>query len=452
MGSNTNVTMDDPRFKGLKPLRVRATLSTPTMHQEELEYIRSAFDSGWVTTVGENINSIEKLAADFTGMKYAVALTCGTAALHLAIKLAAERLYNSSTGVSTPDGKGPGGALFGRRVFCSDLTFDATVNPIVYEGGEPIFIDSEYETWNMDPAALEKAFEMYPEVRLVVLVHLYGMPSKAMEIKRICEKHGALLVEDAAESLGASIGGQQTGSFGDYGVLSFNGNKIITGSSGGILLVNDPYSAGKARKWSTQAREAAPWYEHEELGYNYRISNIVAGIVRGQWEHIREHIAQKKAVYERYREGFKGLPASVNPMGGNLGPSNGGEVMSNYWLSCLLINREALSASARSARKAVYRREAGKSCPTEILETLNAFNAEGRPIWKPMHLQPIYMNNAFVTKEGSGRMNSFAYGKGFGSSGVSTDIFERGLCLPSDNKMTEEQQGVVVEVVKRCFT
>jgi dTDP-4-amino-4,6-dideoxygalactose transaminase len=434
--------LNDTRFEGLKPLTNRANLATPTMHDGiEMDYVKRAYESGWVTTVGENINELERMAAETIGMKHAVALTCGTAAIHLAVKLAAERLYQSSTGISTPNGKGYGGSLLGKRVFVSDLTFDATVNPIVYEGGEPILIDSEYDSWNMDPEALEKAFELYPDVKLVVLVHLYGTPAKVKKIKQICEKHGALLIEDAAESLGAKADGQMTGSFGDYGVISFNGNKIITGSMGGMLLVPDEYSANKARKWATQAREASPWYEHEELGYNYRISNVVAGIICGQWGFLKSHIEQKRKVYNQYKEALKELPIKMNPTMDD----------SNYWLSGFIIEENAMAGTARSDRTAVFNREAGKSSPTEILEALSAFNCEGRPIWKPMHMQPIYAGNGFVTKNGNGRAQSNAYIGHMGSSDVSSDLFHRGLCLPSDNKLDENQIDTVVEIVKRCF-
>ena len=426
----------DLRLKKLKPLEQRALLSSPTMHGEEMDYIKKAYDSKWMTTVGENINEIEKLAAEYIGVNFAIALNCGTSALHLAVKLAAEKLYNSSSGISTPSGLGPGGSLYGKRVFCSDMTFDATVNPVVYEGGEPVFIDSEYETWNMDPLALEKAFELYPDVRLVVVAHLYGTPAKIDEIKEVCRKHKALIIEDAAESLGARYNGKQTGSFGDYGVISFNGNKIITGSSGGMLLVHDEHSGNKARKWSTQSSEAAPWYQHEELGYNYRISNVIAGVVRGQWGYIEKHIEQKKEIYYRYKEGLKDLPISMNPTGNADG-------IPNYWLSCMLIDKEALCETQRSDCEAVYIRRKGKTCPTEILEILNDFNAEGRPIWKPMHMQSIYRNNGFVTKDGSKRGNS--------NLCTSSDIFNRGLCLPSDNKMDEKSQSMIIELIHRCF-
>ena len=324
------------------------------------------------------------------------------------------------------------------------MTFDATVNPVAYEGGEAVFIDTEYDTWNMDPAALEKAFEIYPEVRLVVVAHLYGVPGKIDEIKRICAQHHALIVEDAAESFGATYKGAQTGTFGDVGVISYNGNKIITGSSGGMLLTDSQEDANKARKWSTQSREDAAWYQHEEVGYNYRMSNIIAGVVRGQMPYLEEHIAQKKAIYERYRDGLKDLPVKMNPFDReNSEP--------NYWLSCLLIEPEAMCPQVRGEKKSLYISEHGKSCPTEILEAMAAFNAEGRSIWKPMHMQPIYRMNGFVTSEGNGRGRSNAYIHEGKAVDVGKDIFERGLCLPSDNKTTMEQLDRICEIIKRCF-
>lgn len=434
----------DTRFKNIKMPEAKVLLASPTMHGQELNYVRKAYDSGWMTTMGENINRLEEDMAKLVGISDAVGLSCGTAALHLAVKLAAEKLYGSSSGLSTPFGLGTGGSLKGVRVFCSDMTFDATVNPVLYEGGEPIFIDSEPDTWNMSPEALEKAFEIYSDVRLVILVHLYGTPAKLDEIKGICEAHRALLIEDAAESLGATYRNQQTGSFGDYGVISFNGNKIITGSSGGMLLVHDAYSGEKARKWSTQSREAAPWYEHEELGYNYRMSNVIAGIVRGQALYLKEHIARKKAIYERYREGLKGTPVTVNPFSTE-------DSEPNYWLSCITVNHDFMSRMERSERSAVWADEQGKSCPDEILAVLKSFDIEGRPIWKPMHMQPMYRNNGFVTSFGSGRGNSNAYGGNDRKKPVDEDIFNRGLCLPSDIKMTDRQQDVVIEIIRRCF-
>lgn len=405
-------------------------LSSPTMHGEEMKYVKEAYDTNWMTTIGENINEIEKITCEKLGCKYAVALSAGTSALHLAVKLA--------------------GVKSGDKVFCSDMTFSATVNPVIYEGGIPIFIDTEYDTWNMDPIALEKAFELYPEVKVVVVAHLYGTPGKIDEIKKICQKHNALIIEDAAESLGATYKGKQTGTFGDYNCISFNGNKIITGSSGGMLLTDSEDAANKVRKWSTQSRENAPWYLHEEIGYNYRMSNVIAGVVRGQYSHLEEHIAKKKAIYLRYKEGLKELPIKMNPY-------NQIDSEPNFWLSCMIINKDAMCHQVRSESKALYISEKGKSCPTEILETLAKYNAEGRPIWNPMHMQPIFRNNAFITREGNGRAQTNAYINGgyYGKDGlpldIGADIFTRGLCLPSDIKMTEEEQDKIIEIIKSCF-
>lgn len=442
--------------KGLKAFERKVWLSSPTMHGEELEYMKRAYDTNWMSTVGENLDELEKFVGTHMGGMYAVALSSGTAALHLAVKLAAGKLYGSSSGISTPDGLGRGGSLYGRRVFCSDMTFDATVNPVVYEGGEPVFIDTEEETWNMSPEALEKAFEIYPDVKIVVMAHLYGTPGKIQKIRDICDSHKVLLIEDAAESLGAQYRDKdgvmrQTGTFGDYSIISFNGNKIITGSSGGMLLCHSKEEADKARKWSTQSREDAPWYQHEELGYNYRMSNVIAGIVRGQWKYLQEHIEKKKKIYERYREGLKALPVRMNLYDvENSTP--------NFWLSCLLIDKEAMCESVRSEKGFGYRNEGGKSCPDEILEMLRRMNAEGRPIWKPMHMQPMYRMNGFVTREGNGRAESNAYiaGQEAGSDGrpldIGMDIFERGLCLPSDIKMTEGEQERIIDTVRGCFS
>lgn len=405
-------------------------LSSPTMHGDELAYVKEAYDTNWMSTVGANLNELERLVCEKAGCGYAVALASGTAALHLAVKLAKV-------------GRGD-------KVFCSDMTFDATVNPVVYEGGVPVFIDTEYDTWNMDPVALEKAFALYPEVKAVVFAHLYGTPAKIDEIKEICDAHGAVIVEDAAESFGATYKGQQTGTFGQYNCISFNGNKIITGSAGGMFLTDDLEAANKVRKWSTQARENAPWYQHEELGYNYRMSNVIAGIVRGQMAYLDAHIAGKKAIYERYKEGFRDLPVSMNPFdASNSEP--------NFWLSCMLIDADAMCKQVRGECEVLYQPEHGKSCPTEILDTIMKYNAEGRPIWKPMHMQPIYRMNGFVTREGDGRAKTNAYINGgtLGKDGrpldVGMDIFHRGLCLPSDNKMSRKEQDAVISMVRACF-
>lgn len=419
----------------ITPFENKIWLSSPTMHGDELKYVTEAYETNWMSTVGKNINEVERAVAEKIGVQYAVALSTGTASLHLAVKLAGESMYGQ------PEiGKG---ALFNKKVFCSDMTFDATVNPVVYEGGIPVFIDTERDTWNMDPVALEKAFEIYPDVKVIVVAHLYGTPGKIDEIKAIAAKHGAVIVEDAAESLGATYKGKQTGCFGNYACISFNGNKIITGSSGGMFLTDSKEDAEKVRKWSTQSREAAPWYQHEELGYNYRMSNVIAGVVRGQIPYLEEHIAQKKAIYLRYKEGLKNLPVQMNPYDEkNSEP--------NFWLSCMIINKDAMCRQVRGEQKALYVSESGKSCPTEILETLSKYNAEGRPIWKPMHEQPIFRMNPFITRKGNGRAKTNAYIEG-GCEDVGMDLFERGLCLPSDNKMTAEQQDVIIEIIKSCF-
>lgn len=388
----------------------RIWLSSPTMHGDEIKYVHDAYDTNWVSTVGENIDKIELEVCETIGCKYAVALSSGTVALHLAVKLA--------------------GVKQGDTVFCSDMTFAATCNPILYEKAIPVFIDTEYDTWNMDPVALERAFQLYPDTKVVVVANLYGTPAKFSEIKAICAKHGAVIVEDAAESFGATYKGEQTGSLGKFNAISFNGNKIITGSSGGMLLTNDRNAANKARKWSTQSRENVMWYQHEELGYNYRMSNIVAGIVRGQLPYLNEHIDRKKVIYDKYKKAFSDLPLVMNPFDEeNNAP--------NFWLSCICIDKDAMCKQVRTESDASFISHKGKTCPTQILEALEQINAEGRPIWKPLHLQPLYSSYDFVTA--------------FDESDVGADIFARGLCLPSDIKMTDEQQDMIIEIVRSCF-
>ena len=428
-----NVFAEDPRFSGIRPFEKKILLSSPTMHGDEQQWVDEAIRTNWVSTVGENINAVERQIAARIGVKYGVALSCGTAALHLATRLAGEKLY----GQARPHQ----GTLQGRRVFCSDMTFSASVNPVAYEDGEAVFIDTEPGTWNMSPEALAKAFERYPDVRLIVAAHLYGTPGAMEEIRTIADEHGALIVEDAAESLGAKyrLNGRwaETGTLGDYNCISFNGNKIITGSAGGMFVTNRLEDANKVRKWSTQSREAAPWYQHEEIGYNYRMSNIIAGIVRGQLPYLDEHIAQKKAIYERYKAGLSDLPVKTNPFDAE-------KSQPNFWLSCMSIDEDAMAPQVRGEQDYRYKSASGKSSPQEILDVLAAFNAEGRPIWKPMHLQPLYRNNAFITASGTG---CFA---GSGSD-VGADIFRRGLCLPSDNKMTPEEQEIIIQLIHRCF-
>ena len=396
-------------------------LASPTMHGQELTYMQQAYQTNWMSTLGENVDQVEALAAKVCQKAYAVALSCCTAALHLAVRHAGHTLYGKP--------EIGHGALEGKQVFCSDMTFAATLNPVVYEGGIPVFIDTEDSSWGMDPVALERAFDLYPDVKLVVCAELYGFPGRMDKIKEICKAHGALLIEDAAEALGAEVSGQPCGSFGDYACISYNGNKIITGSSGGCLLTNDKAVADRVRKWSTQAREDAPWYQHEDVGYNYRMSNVIAGVVRGQYPYLEEHIAQKKAIYERYQEAFRGLPVKMNPITYDTKP--------NFWLSAMTIDEDAMCQQDRSDTKASFITSPGKSCPTQILETLASYNAEGRPIWKPMHMQPMYAGHGFVPRRDG--------------MDVGADIFCRGLCLPSDNKMTKDQQDRIIQMVIRCF-
>ena len=416
------------------PFRSKVWLASPTMHGNEMRYMTEAYETNWMSTVGANINEVERIAAEQAGVKYAVALSSCTAALHLCAKFAGEKLYGK------PDiGHG---ALEGKRVFCSDMTFAATLNPVVYEGAIPVFIDTEAESWNMDPVALEKAFEIYPDVKLVVCAELYGFSGNIRRIKEICERHGALLIEDAAEAMGATYEDRPCGSFGDYAAISYNGNKMITGSSGGCLLTNELEVANKARKWSTQARENAAWYLHEEVGYNYRMSNVIAGVIRGQYPYLAEHLEQKKAIYERYKQGLQGLPVQMNPIVDGCSP--------NYWLSAMIIDTDAMCRQVRSETDPLYLPEHGKSCPTEILEAISGINAEGRPIWRPMSCQPMYRMHGFIGRNGNLRAQTNAYIAG-GTKPVGWDIFDRGACLPSDNKMTEEQQDRIIQVIRACF-
>ena len=371
----------------------RIFLSTPTMHEDEMGYIQEAFEKNWIAPLGFNCDGLEnEIAAYVRGDEewHSLALASGTSALHLAVKLA--------------------GIKAGDVVLCSDMTFSATVNPIVYEGGTPVFVDSEYETWNMDPVALEKAFERHPNAKAVMLVHLYGTPAKMDEIRDICRKHDAVLIEDAAEALSATYNGKQCGTFGEFNAISFNGNKIITTSGGGMLLTKEKSFRDKALFWATQARENAPWYEHKEIGYNYRMSNVVAGIGRGQLKHLEEHRDRKEAIYRRYEAAFADLPVTMNPYLKESRP--------NFWLSCLTVNPDCAVA------------------PLDIIRKLGEANIEGRPVWKPMHMQPVFAAYDFVAA---------------GEKPVNEDVFARGLCLPSDIKMTEEEQQRVINIVRSFF-
>lgn len=379
----------------MKKAEKRIPLATPTMHGDEMRYVQEAFDKNWIAPLGFNCDSFEEemsayLGQGLTEKYYGLSLSAGTAALHLAFKLA---------GVQRDD-----------IVLCSDMTFAATVNPISYEGGVQVFVDSEKDTWNMSPQALEKAFEKYPQAKVVALAHLYGTPSKMDEILDVCKKHNAVLVEDAAEALSATYKGRQMGTFGKYNIVSFNGNKIITTSGGGMLLTTEKTARDKAFFWATQSREKAPWYQHEEIGYNYRMSNVVAGIGRGQLLHLDEHRDKKEKIYRRYKEGLRGLPVQMNPYMDCMKP--------NFWLSCMLIDKDC------------------NVSPMTVMDKLNDFNIETRPIWKPMHMQPVFKNHDFIKVE---------------ENAVDEDIFARGLCLPSDIKMTEEEQDFVIEAIKSCF-
>ena len=370
----------------------RILLSSPHMSDEgyELEYIHDAFNKNWIAPLGENVNEFEKTMAAYMGEGYPVALSAGTAALHLSMILA--------------------GVKPGDKVFCQSLTFSASANPVTYVGAEPVFIDSDYETWNMDPVALERAFEIHGKPAAVVVVHLYGNPAKMDEIVSICEKHNVPLIEDAAEALGSEYHGKKCGTFGNYGILSFNGNKIITTSGGGMLLCQDEDDAKHALKLATQAREPFPWYQHEEIGYNYRMSNIVAGIGRGQMKVLPLRVKQKRAIYARYAENLAGLPLTIQP--------EMADCKSNRWLTSILLNKDC------------------GVMPAQLLDALNAENIEGRPLWKPMHAQPVFAQCAYVTA---------------GESSISDDLFDRGVCLPSDTKMTMEDVDRVCEVIRKVF-
>lgn len=381
--------------KNIEPFKKKIWLASPYIHENSRIYVRQAFDTNWMSTIGENLNQLEKGICQYTGCGASVALSSGTAALHLAVKLA--------------------GIQEGDVVLCSDMTFAATVNPVSYEKGIQVFVDSERDTWNMDPDALELALEKYQgKARAVIVVNLYGTPAKLDQIVSLCDKYGVTLIEDAAESLSATYQGKQTGTFGKFNAISFNGNKIITGTSGGMLLSDDENAVLRARKWSTQSRDAAPWYQHTELGYNYRMSNVLAGIARGQLEHLEEHREGKKKIYNRYKQGLKTLPITMNPYLMN-------DSEPNFWLSCLTINQDAYKEGIT---------------PEKIRTVLASYNVESRPIWKPMHMQPIFEERDYITVPGEN---------------VSEDIFARGICLPSDLNMTEGEQEIVIDIIRSCF-
>lgn len=375
-------------------MKEKIYLASPHMSDEgyEKEYVNEAFETNWIAPLGENVNKFEEELCAYVGSQNGAALSAGTAAIHMALK---------ATGVEKDD-----------IVFCSSLTFSASANPIIYQNATPVFIDSEKETWNMDPEALKKAFEKYPNPKAVIVVHLYGNPSKMDEIVKICAEHNTTLIEDAAEGLGSTYKGKFLGTFGKYGVFSFNGNKIITSSGGGMLVSNDKERIEKVRFWVTQARDKARHYQHSEIGYNYRMSNVCAGIGRGQLKVLEKRVEQKTNIYNTYKEAFKDIKdITLQPVVENTRP--------NHWLSCIQIN------------------ENSNVKPIQIMEALEKENIESRPVWKPMHMQPIFEKYDFITT----RIN--------GSN--AEELFQNGVCLPSDTKMTKEQQELVIETIKNLF-
>lgn len=368
----------------------RILLASPHMGGAEMKYINEAFDTNWIAPLGANVTGFEQDLKAFTGSQAVVALSAGTAALHLAMILA--------------------GVGHGDTVFCQDLTFSASVNPVLYQDARPVFLDSERDSWNLDPALIRKAIRQYGVPKALVAVHLYGTPGHMSEIEALCQEYGILLIEDAAEALGAAWDGRKCGTIGHFGALSFNGNKIITTSGGGALLCRTEDEAKHALKLATQAREPAPWYEHTEVGYNYRMSNICAGIGRGQMEALGQRLEQKRAIFMRYQELLAGLPLTFQPC-----PSLG---TANHWLTAILLERNC------------------GVTPTQVIQALDAANIEARHIWKPMHLQPVFADAPFITDE---------------VECVSEDIFARGVCLPSDTKMTAEDMERVASCLKGLF-
>ncbi|WWR15479.1 aminotransferase class I/II-fold pyridoxal phosphate-dependent enzyme [Lachnospiraceae bacterium JLR.KK008] len=373
----------------------RIYLASPTMHEWERKFVQEAFDTNWIAPVGPHVDAFEKEVSEYTGARYAAALSSGTAAIHLAIKL---------LGIGAGD-----------IVFCSALTFSASCNPVRYENATPVFIDSEPDTWNMSPQALRRAFEKYPHPKAVICVHLYGTPAKMDEIMEICEEHHVPIIEDAAESLSATYKGKQTGTFGRFGIFSFNGNKIITTSGGGMLVSEDKEAIDRARFLATQARDAARHYQHSQIGYNYRMSNVDAGIGRGQMRSLDLHRRLKQKIYHTYREAFADIPQiAMNP----LNPD--GEA--NNWLSCMTVSKDC------------------DVTPVRIMDALAKENIESRPIWKPMQLQPVYADCDFFSHKPQGEAGS-----------ISEDIFNYGLCLPSDIKNTEDDMDDIIRVVRGVF-
>ena len=443
---------EEPRFRGIKQFHnPRAALAPPILHSEEMEYIDRALEPG---RSGEHAAALEEELARFIGVKHAAALASGTAAMHLAVRLAAEKIYGSTEcrngNFGGSSAYGNGSKLCGRKVFCSDLTAPNMVNPVLYEGGEPLFIDASTWDWGMDPEALELAFDRHPDVKIVIMAHIYGFPGQIRRVKEICARHGALLIEDACQSFGAAIGGKQTGSFGDYGVLSFGNGPVMTGTGGGMLLTNDRCEYEKVRRMRPEPwfNTSAEWYDRME--YKSRMGDVAAAMIRWQMKHLDEHIAKKKAIYERYEEYFSEDLMLLNPIGKDTEP--------NFQTSCMTVESSILFQEIRSEREYEYQSRHGTAAPMEILDALKAFGIEGRPVWKPLHMQPIFRNCDQITLDGS-RME-WEKGKREGAkqeefwvrSNESADVFRKGICLPSDVRMTEEEQERVVEIVWSCYS
>lgn len=435
---------EQPRFRGIfqehGKFDKNIALVLPEVHGDEGKFIEKSLATGFS---GENINALEKETAGYIGVRAAVALKSGADAACMAVKLAAEKIYGDDSGISESGRAWKRGLLSGRRVFCSDFMLPAAVNAVIDEGGEPVFIDVSAEDWCMDPEILEIAFQKYQDVKLVIMNHAYGVPGQIKEVKRICGEHGALLIEDASESIGAKIGGEQTGSFGDYGILDFGKDKIITGSCGGVLLTNDIRGCQKVKSWAAYSKTGSFYSQYKEIGSSYMMSDVVAGVVRGQFPYLKEHIAKKKAIYRRYLEKFDGNFISMNPVREGTEP--------NYWISCMTCDSNIQFQETRSGCKYTYTDQHGTASPMEIYDALAAFGAQSSPVYMPLCFYPAYQNYDQISLDGSRRSWRFSDDGFWVRSNVSKDCFDRGLCLPSDIGMTEEEQERVVDIVFACF-
>ncbi len=442
---------EQPRFRKIfkdgGKFEKRISLASSAPYRARIGVMEKSLEAGGAE---ENINALEKEAAAYIGVKYAAALSSGSAAIHLALKLAAEKLYGSASGISTPLGMGTGGALAGAKVFCSDFTSAEMAFPVIYEGGEPVFIDSCDADWGMDPEVLEIAFECYPDVKIVIMNHPYGFPGQIRTVKEICTRHGALLIEDASDSLGARVDcvdggkGSLTGSIGDYGILDFGCGRIATGFSGGMLLTDDHYSCKKAQYWASGSHAASPWNQHEELGYDYRMNAAAAAFIRSQLQSLDGQIKRKRKIYEAYRDKLEGGIMYMNPVGEGVEP--------NYWISCAVCDSNIRFMETRDDRGYTYTDQHGTAAPMEICDALEAFGAQGRPVYKPISMQPLFRNYDQVTLDGRRRSYEDFYNDTFWiRCNVAKECFERCICLPSDVWMTDEEQELVTDIVLACF-